>query len=58
VLEKDISMCGFAPTVAVLVACNNLGASTGKLIRYTNSGEAGGDYSRVVVYAGIAVVSG
>jgi MEMO1 family protein len=57
VLEKDISMCGFAPVIAVLVACNDLGASTGKLIRYTNSGEASGDYGRVVAYAGIAVGS-
>jgi MEMO1 family protein len=58
VMEKDISMCGFAPAVSVLAACNDLGASTGKLIRYTNSGEASGDYGRVVAYAGIAVVSG
>jgi AmmeMemoRadiSam system protein B len=55
VIEKDISMCGFAPTVAVLIACRDLGASSGQLIRYTNSGEAGGDYRRVVGYAGIAV---
>jgi MEMO1 family protein len=54
VMEKDISMCGFAPTVAVMVACCDLGASTGRLIRYTNSGEASGDYSRVVAYAGVA----
>lgn len=55
VLTKDISMCGFAPTVAVLVACQDLGATTGTLIRYTNSGEASGDFSRVVGYAGIVV---
>jgi MEMO1 family protein len=57
VLEKDITMCGFAPTVAVMVACRDLGASAGKLIRYTNSGEASGDYTRVVAYAGIALGS-
>jgi AmmeMemoRadiSam system protein B len=57
VMEKDITMCGFAPTVAVLVACRDLGASAGKLIRYTHSGEASGDYSRVVAYAGIALGS-
>ena len=33
----------------------DLGASEGRLIRYTNSGEASGDYDRVVAYAGIAV---
>jgi len=56
VLEKNISMCGFAPTVAVLTACRELGATSGRLIRYTNSGEASGDYSRVVAYAGMAIV--
>lgn len=55
VIERNISMCGFAPTVAVLVACRDLGASTGQLIRYTNSGEAGGDYHSVVGYAGVAI---
>ena len=55
VIEKDITMCGFAPAAAVLVACRDLGASAGRLIRYTNSGEASGDYRRVVAYAGIAV---
>lgn len=55
VLDKDISMCGFAPAVAVLTACRDLGSSTGRLIRYTNSGEASGDYGRVVAYAGIAI---
>lgn len=55
VFEKGISMCGFAPTVAVLIACRDLGATEGQLIRYTNSGEAGGDYHRVVGYAGIAI---
>jgi AmmeMemoRadiSam system protein B len=56
VLEKDISMCGFAPAVAVLTACRDLGATEGKLIRYTNSGEASGDYERVVAYAGIVLI--
>jgi MEMO1 family protein len=55
VLEKDITMCGFAPAVAVLVACSDLGATSGNLIQYTNSGEASGDYERVVAYAGIAI---
>lgn len=55
VLERNISMCGFAPTVAVLVACRDLGASSGTLLRYTNSGEASGDYDRVVAYAGMVI---
>ena len=55
VLDKDISMCGFAPAVVALTACRDAGAASGRLIRYTNSGEASGDYKRVVAYAGIAV---
>ena len=55
VLDRDITMCGFAPAVSVLTACRDAGACQGHLIRYTNSGEASGDYDRVVAYAGIAV---
>jgi MEMO1 family protein len=54
VTEKEISMCGFAPAVAVLIACRDLGVSAGKLIRYANSGEVSGDSRRVVAYAGMA----
>jgi hypothetical protein len=56
VMEKNISMCGFAPTTAVLVACRDLGASAGRLIRYTNSGEESGSYDSVVAYAGMAII--
>ncbi len=55
VFDKDLSMCGFAPTVALLTACRDLGASGGKLVRYGNSGDISGEYGRVVGYAGIAV---
>lgn len=55
VLEKGISMCGFGPTVAVLVACRDLGARAGRLVRYTHSGEVTGDRARVVAYAGIVI---
>lgn len=52
--EKHISMCGFAPAVATLVASRDLGCTRGHLIRYTNSGEVSGDYKHVVGYAGMA----
>jgi len=55
IAEEDVSMCGFAPTAAVLVACRDMGSHAARLICYTNSGEASGDYNRVVAYAGIAV---
>ncbi len=55
VRNEDISMCGFAPTVAVLTACRDLGATQGYLIRYANSGDVSGDFDRVVGYAGMAI---
>lgn len=55
IFEKDISMCGFAPAVALLTACHDLGASSGRLVRYANSGDVSGDFERVVGYAGMAV---
>jgi hypothetical protein len=48
-------MCGFQPTTAALVAAIGLGASGAELVRYQTSGEASGDYSQVVGYAGIMV---
>jgi len=56
VREGDITMCGFAPAVAVLVACRDMGASQGRLIRYANSGEVSGDFESVVGYAGMAIL--
>ena len=55
VMENDISMCGFAPAAAALVACRDLAAVSGKLLRYANSGETSGDYDRVVAYAGMVI---
>jgi hypothetical protein len=55
VLENDISMCGFAPTVSVLTACLETGATSARLIDYTNSGAETGDFRQVVAYAGIVI---
>ena len=55
VIERDISMCGFAPTVAALTASRDLGATSGRLVRYANSGDISGDYHSVVGYAGIVI---
>ena len=56
VIEHDISMCGFAPAIATIVACADLGATEGRLLRYTNSGEVSGDYDSVVAYAAMAIL--
>ncbi len=55
VLDNDIGMCGFAPAVAMLACCRDLGATKGELIRYSHSGEITGDYDEVVSYAGMVV---
>ncbi len=53
--DYGITMCGYGPAVAMLVACKLLGAAKAELIKYTNSGEVSGDYEQVVGYAGIVV---
>jgi AmmeMemoRadiSam system protein B len=55
VRDKNISMCGYVPTTVALFAANALGAKTVQLVRYGSSGEASGDYDRVVGYAGLIV---
>ena len=39
----------------MLIAAKELGAEKGVLLRYTNSGEASGDFRSVVGYAGVVV---
>jgi len=50
---EEISMCGYAATVALLVALRDLGAAEARLVRYATSGDINGDRDRVVGYAGI-----
>ncbi len=56
VQKQDITMCGFQPTVAAIVAAKELGASRAELVRYQTSGDATGDFSAVVGYAGIRII--
>jgi len=55
VVNEDISMCGFGPTVAMLTAAKRLGATSAELVKYATSGDVSGDRKMVVGYAGIAV---
>lgn len=55
VAEHQISMCGAAPTAAMLAAVRELGGDTAELIRYETSGDVSGAYERVVGYAGLVV---
>lgn len=53
--EFGISMCGYAPTMALISAARELGARQAELVRYQTSGDTSGDYSGVVGYAGIVI---
>jgi len=55
VMNEDISMCGFAPTIVMLTAAKLLGATSATLVKYATTGDVSGDYESVVGYAGIIV---
>jgi len=55
VMNEDISMCGFGPTIVMLTAAKILGAASATLVKYATSGDVSGDYESVVGYAGIIV---
>jgi AmmeMemoRadiSam system protein B len=52
---EEITMCGYAATVAMLVAVREMGAQEARLVRYATSGDVNGDREQVVGYAGIVV---
>lgn len=53
VREHNISMCGVLPMTLGLELANALGASQARIVAYGTSGDASGDYSKVVAYAGV-----
>jgi AmmeMemoRadiSam system protein B len=55
VMNEDISMCGYGPTVAMLTAAKRLGATQAELVKYATSGDVSGDRNMVVGYAGVVV---
>jgi len=55
VKKSAVSMCGFAPVSVLLKAARLLGAKQGRLVKYQTSGDASGDTSSVVGYAGITI---
>lgn len=54
--EYNISMCGYGPTVCLLAACKELGATQAELVMHQTSGDVTGDYRSVVGYAGILIM--
>ncbi len=55
--ELNISMCGYAPTVSLISAAKESGATGAELVRYQTSGDTTGDYSAVVGYAGVIITA-
>jgi hypothetical protein len=55
VREAEISMCGYAPATAGLLALRRLGATRAEVVRYGNSGETSGNFQEVVGYAGLLI---
>jgi MEMO1 family protein len=55
VRREGITMCGYGPAVAMLVAARDLGATAAELVRYATSGDINNDLDDVVGYAGIIV---
>jgi len=56
VVREDISMCGYQPVTAALVAARELGAVKAELVRYATSGDVTGDDREVVGYAGLRIL--
>lgn len=55
VMNQNISMCGFGPSVAMLTAAKKLGGISAELVKYATSGDVSGDLDFVVGYAGVIV---
>ena len=53
VLEKRLSICGFAPITVGISYCKKKGMSKGTLLKYNTSATASGDKENVVGYAAI-----
>jgi AmmeMemoRadiSam system protein B len=51
--EKKVSACGFGAIASTMIACKELGATRGTLIKYATSGDITGEKSSVVGYASI-----
>lgn len=56
VKKENISMCGYQPTVAAIIASRELQAKKAELIKYQTSGDVSGDFFKVVGYAGIRII--
>ena len=54
--DRHVTACGFGAIASTMIACKELGATEGKLLKYATSGDVSGDKSSVVGYASIIFV--
>jgi len=52
---QAVSMCGYGPVMAAVVAAKKLGATKAELLKYATSGDVSGDTSQVVGYASVVL---
>lgn len=51
--ELNVTMCGYGPVTATMVASKNMGGTEAKILKYATSGDTSGDYSAVVGYGSV-----
>lgn len=51
--ERRVSACGYGAIASTMIACKELGATQGRLLKYATSGDIAGDKDSVVGYASI-----
>ena len=51
--DRRISACGYGAIASTMIACKELGATQGKLLKYATSGDIAGEKNSVVGYASI-----
>ena len=51
--KRDISVCGYGAIASTMIACKEIGATKGELLKYATSGDISGDKSSVVGYGSI-----
>ena len=52
---REVSMCGFAPTIAAIAYAKAKGATKASTVAHATSGDVSGDYDRVVGYVGMVI---
>jgi AmmeMemoRadiSam system protein B len=55
VRSREVSMCGVAPTVAMIAYAKARGATKASTVAHATSGDVSGEYDRVVGYVGMVI---